>query len=285
MARAGWAVNLHCLSSWCGWAGRASSFFTDRRNPSRPLTCIFYTEQNSEVLTSKTYGPWQLTATHLNQLAVTIVFLLSLGLSKDLFRGKPFSDTRNIAMFWFSMIGKCVRATKIIGPGTFDTLHMIFARAGQLHVGAKKQTQLPDCRIKFLWIVATIDILDRQIDEDDKEGEEEGDESAQDKEAGEAEEDKKGSISFWWGQEKNSRRNLWNIQCICRCDHTVMDKSKWHHIINAVPVANRNLCRYNPTRWCKGSGGPLCCSSISKLSEAGNFSLQHSLFCSGMAGG
>ena len=81
-----------------------------------------------------------------------------------------------ISMFGFSMIGKWVRATKIICPFTFDALHMVFARDEGLDVRAKKQTQLPDCIIEF--ILTTI------YDEEEEE-----------------EEEKKESISAWWEEE------------------------------------------------------------------------------------
>ena len=80
---------------------------------------------------------------------------------QELFRSKPFGDTWKILMFRFSMMSKWIRATKIICPGTFYALHMIFASAWQLDLCAKKQTQLPDCIIEFLRIITTIDILDR----------------------------------------------------------------------------------------------------------------------------
>ena len=74
----------------------------------------------------------------LNQLGVTIFFLLSLFSSKSLFLRNPFGDTRKISMFRFSMISKWVRATKIICPVTFDALHMVFASAGELDVMSKE---------------------------------------------------------------------------------------------------------------------------------------------------
>ena len=54
-----------------------------------------------------------------------------------------------------TIIGKWVRATKIICPFTFDALHMVFASDGELDVRAKKQTQLADSIIEFLLILTT----------------------------------------------------------------------------------------------------------------------------------
>ena len=72
-------------------------------------------------------------------------------------------------MFRFRMMSKWVRSTKIIYPVTFDALHMVFAGAGQLDIGAQKQTQLPDCIIEFLWIITTIYIVDCNQNEEEEE--------------------------------------------------------------------------------------------------------------------
>ena len=97
----------------------------------------------------------------LNQLCVTIFFLILLFRCTIIFLGNPFSDTRKISMFCCSMIRKRVRATKIICPIAFDALDMVFASAGELDIIAKKQIQFPDCIIEFLRIIATIYVFDR----------------------------------------------------------------------------------------------------------------------------